>query len=190
VRVAETKEYPQADLQTPRLSSNRALAVDEDEEDDEEEDVEEEEEVVDPEDEEVVEERDELDVVDVLPVDDREVLVVDDDATDAAEEVVEDVACDVDNDPGDTVEEVVEDVACDVDDDPGVVAGVLDDVATLVVLWLDVEEPEEFTAWYKLGSGRWVKSNSPAPASAANPTCATRRPRRAVCDRSFMVAAL
>jgi hypothetical protein len=150
VRVTETKEYPQADLQTPKLFWNTAIEVDEDEE----EDVEEEE---DPEDEEVVEEREEVDVVDALPVDDREVLVVDDDAADTVEEVVEDVACDGNNNPRNTAEEVVEDVACDVDDDPGVVAGVLDDVATLVVLLLDVEEPAKVAAWDKLGSGRWAR---------------------------------
>jgi hypothetical protein len=138
----ETKEYPQADLQTPKLSRSTPLEVDEDEEDEEEEDVEEEEEVVDPEDEELVEEWEELEAVDVLPVDDGEVLVVD-------------------GDPADIVEEVVEDVVCDVDDDADVVAGVLDDVATLVVLWLDVKEPDEVdvwvTAWHKLGSGRCVE---------------------------------
>jgi hypothetical protein len=54
VRVVEAKEYPQADLQTPKGFRSAPIEDDEDDEDGEE-DVEEEEEVVDP-DEEVVEE--------------------------------------------------------------------------------------------------------------------------------------
>ena len=117
-----------------------------------------------------MEEWEELDVVvELLPVDECDVLVVDDDPMDEVDEVV-----------------------CDVDDE--VVTGVLDDVATLVVLRLLVVEKDGSGVWVtarrKLGSGRCVESNSLAPASAANPTCATRSPRRAVCDNSFMVVGL
>jgi hypothetical protein len=162
LRVVEAKEYPQADLQTPILARCTFPVTDEDEEYDEED---EDEEVVDPEDEEVVEweevaeEWEELDVdepdvdepdVDEPDVDECEELDVEEPAADECEVLVVD-------DPEDILDEGVEDVAWEVDDDADVVAGVLDDVATLVVLWLDVELEVWVAAMHKFGSRRFVE---------------------------------
>lgn len=138
VRVVEAKEYPQADLHTPRLFRTKCTPPEADEDDDDEE----EDDDVDPEDEEVVE-CEELDVVEELDVEDREVVVDDPDVVD-------------------------------------VVPCVVDVVDTLVVLW-----PVELWLVVELDPGVeiWVV----APANAANPACATRSPRRAVCDKSFIV---